>query len=68
MDELSIVFITLGINLGYTILHYCIRKISEYTEVDLFCISLKRDKNQSSIKNKSSSESDKDGITEISIK
>ena len=66
MDELSIVFITLGINMGYQILHYCIRKFSEYTDIDLGCFHFS--KKESTIKNKRSSESDKDGITEISIK
>ena len=67
MDELSIVFITLGINIGYNLLHYIVRKISDFSEIDLLCFKFKRD-NNSTIKNKRSSESDKDGITEISIK
>ena len=66
MDELSIVFITLGINMGYQILHYCIRKFSEYTDIDLGCFHFR--KANETIKNKRSSESDKDGITEITLK
>ena len=67
MDEITIVFITLGINIAYQLIHYSIRKLSECQEIDFFCFKLKRD-NNSSITNKRSSESDKDGITEISIK
>ena len=65
-DTTTIVLITMAINMGYQLLHYCIRKFSEYTDIDLCCFHF--NKNQSSIKNKRSSESDKDGITEISIK
>ena len=66
MDELSTVFITLGINIGYNLLHYIVRKISDFSEIDLLCFKFR--KNESSIKNKRSSESDKDAVTEITIK
>ena len=66
MDEITIVFVTMALNLGYQIIHYAVRKFTEYTDIDLGCFHFS--KNQSTIKNKMSSESDKDGITEISIK
>ena len=62
----NVILITLSLNLAYQLVHYCIRKLSECQEVDFFCF--KFSKNEISIRNKRSSESDKDGITEISIK
>ena len=65
MDEtITIVFITLAVNLGYQLLHYFIRKISEYDNVDMLC--LKFNKSNSPFK-KWSSSSDKDAIPEIKI-
>ena len=60
MDSSTIIFITLGVNLFYQLLHYLIRKISKIYEL----------RNQQENNNKlkiSSDESDKDGITEIHI-
>ena len=60
MDSSAIIFITLGVNLLYQLIHYLIRKI---TNIYAF-------KNQQENKNKlkiSSDESDKDAITEIHI-
>ena len=66
MDEITIVFVSIAINLGYQLIHYAVRKFTEYTDIDLGCFHFS--KKESTIKNKRSSESDKDGITEISIK
>ena len=67
MDEITIVFLSLGVNIAYSLIHYTIRKLSECQEIDFFCFKFKKD-NNNTIKNKGSNESDKDGITEISIK
>ena len=66
MDEITIVFLSLGVNIAYSLIHYTIRKLSECQEIDFFCFKFKKD-NNNTIK-KRSDESDKDGITEISIK
>ena len=66
MDEtITIVFITLAVNLGYQLLHYFIRKISEYDNVNLCCLNFNRTV-QTNLK-KFSSSSDKDAIPEIKI-
>ena len=65
-DTTFVVLITMSINLGYQILHYAVRKFTEYTDIDLGCFHFS--KKESTIKNKRSSESDKDAVTEISIK
>ena len=60
MDSSTIIFITLGVNLFYQLLHYLIRKITKIYEL----------RNQQENNNKlkiSSDESDKDAITEIHI-
>ena len=60
MDSSTIIFITLGVNLFYQLLHYLIRKITKIYEL----------RNQQENNNKlkmSSDETDKDGITEIHI-
>ena len=60
MDSSTIIFITLGVNLFYQLLHYLIRKISKIYEL----------RNQQENNNKlkmSSDETDKDAITEIHI-
>ena len=41
MDEITIVFVTLGINISYQLIHYTIRKLSECQEIDFFVLSLK---------------------------
>ena len=66
MDEtITIVFITLALNLGYQLLHYFIRKISEYDNVNLCCLNFNKSSN--SPFTKFSSSSDKDAIPEIKI-
>ena len=60
MDSSTIIFITLGVNLFYQLLHYLIRKITNIYTL----------RNQQENNNKlkmSSDETDKDGITEIHI-
>ena len=60
MDSSTIIFITLGVNLFYQLLHYFIRKITNIYTL----------RNQQENNNKlkiSSDESDKDAITEIHI-
>ena len=60
MDSSTIIFITLGVNLFYQLLHYLIRKITNIYTL----------RNQQKNNNKfkiSSDESDKDAITEIHI-
>ena len=41
MDEITIIFLTLGINISYQLIHYTIRKLSECQEIDFFVLSLK---------------------------
>ena len=65
-DTTFVVLLTMSINLSYQLIHYAVRKFTEYTDIDLACFHFS--KNQSSIKNKRSSESDKDGVTEITLK
>ena len=67
MDEITVIFLTLSANLFYQLVHYTIRKLSECQEIDLFCFIFRRN-NDASIKNKRSSESDKDAVTEITLK
>ena len=60
MDSSTIIFITLGVNLFYQLIHYLIRKITNIYTL----------RNQQKNNNKlkiSSDESDKDAITEIHI-
>ena len=60
MDSSTIIFITLGVNLFYQLIHYLIRKITNIYTL----------RNQQENNNKlkiSSDESDKDAITEIHI-
>ena len=64
-DTITIIFITLSVNLGYQLIHYIIRKISEYDNVDFFC--LKFNKTTNSLFKKFSSSSDKDAMPEIKI-
>ena len=66
MDEYTtIIFITLSVNLGYQLIHYIIRKISEFDNIDIFCF--KFNKTTNSPFKKFSSSSDKDAIPEIKI-
>ena len=64
-DTTTIIFITLSVNLGYQLIHYIIRKISEYDNDDFFC--LKFNKTTNSLFKKFSSSSDKDAMPEIKI-
>ena len=60
MDSTTIIFITLGVNLSYQLIHYLIRKITNIYTL----------RNRQENKNKfkmSSDESDKDAITEIHV-
>ena len=68
MDDVTIVLVTLSINIGYQILHYFIRKISDYENINFLCCKFSKTNNESSIKYKRSSETDKDGIHSIEIK
>ena len=60
MDSSTIIFITLGVNLFYQLLHYLIRKITN------ICTLRNQQENNNKLKI-SSDESDKDAITEIHI-
>ena len=64
-DTTTIIFITLSVNLGYQLIHYIIRKISDCDNVDILCF--KFNKTTNSPFKKFSSSSDKDAITEIKI-
>ena len=60
IDSTTIIFITLGVNLLYQLIHYLIRKIT-----NIYAL-----RNEQENKNKlkiSSDESDKDAITEIHV-
>ena len=64
-DTTTEVLITLSVNLVYQLIHYLIRKLTDFDNISFPCIRLNRTV-QTNLK-KFSSSSDKDAIPEIKI-
>ena len=65
MDEITVILITLSVNMGYALIHYLVRKITQIYALKY--ASKNQDNSNSNLKTFLSNSSDKDQINEIHI-
>ena len=63
MDEITVILITLSINLAYGLIHYLVRKITQIYALKYAA----KNQDTSNLKTFLSNSSDKDAITEIHV-